>query len=195
MTRNILIAGVGGQGTLLASKIMGKVFLEQGYDIKVSEVHGMSQRGGSVITYVRYGEKVDSPLIDKGEADMLVSFELLETARWMPFLKPDGIIVTNTQQINPMPVISGQAVYPENIAKKIQNAGIRVITLDALKLAEEAGSARSVNMVLIGAVAQVLGFEKAVWEEAVKATVPAKTVDINLKAFDLGYSIEEGVCI
>jgi len=192
MTYNILIAGVGGQGTLLASKLMGKVFLERGYDIKVSEVHGMSQRGGSVVTYVRYGEKVDSAVIDKGEADMLISFELLEAARWMSYLKPDGVIITNTQKMNPMPVITGQAKYPEDIITKIKQSGIKTITLDALKLAGEAGSARSVNVVLLGVAAKYLGLDRSVWEDAIKTTVPAKTVDVNLKAFGLGYSVEEG---
>lgn len=191
MTRNILIVGVGGQGTLLASKLMGKVFLEQGYDIKVSEVHGMSQRGGSVVTYVRYGEKVESTVIDKGEADMLLSFELLEAARWMSYLKPDGVIITNTQQINPMPVITGQAKYPEDIIPKIKSSGMKLISLDALKLAGEAGSPRCVNVVLLGVAAKYLGLDRNIWEEAIRTTVPAKTIDVNLKAFDLGYSVEE----
>ena len=140
MAYNIIIAGVGGQGTLLASKLMGKVFLEQEKDIKVSEVHGMSQRGGSVVTYVRYGEKVYSPVIEKGEANMIISFELLEAARWMPYLRPEGVIITNTQKINPMPVITGQAKYPENILEKIRQTGLKVIPLDAKSLAEKAGT-------------------------------------------------------
>lgn len=188
MTYNILIAGVGGQGTLLASKLMGKVFLEKGYDIKVSEVHGMSQRGGSVITYVRFGEKVDSTIIDKGEADMLLSFELLESARWLPYLKKDGIIITNTQKIDPMPVITGVAEYPENVAEKLASTGIRLNTVDALSLAAEAGSVKSVNVVLVGVAASYLGIGKEVWEDAIRSTVPPKTIDANIKAFELGYN-------
>ena len=188
MTYNILIAGVGGQGTLLASKLMGKVFLEKGYDIKVSEVHGMSQRGGSVITYVRYGDKVDSTIIDKGEADMLLSFELLESARWLPYLKKDGIIITNTQKIDPMPVITGVTEYPENIAEKLVSTGIRLDTVDALSLASEAGSVKSVNVVLVGVAARYLGIGKEVWEDAIRSTVPPKTIDANIKAFELGYN-------
>ena len=188
MTYNILIAGVGGQGTLLASKLMGKVFLEKCYDIKVSEVHGMSQRGGSVITYVRFGEKVDSTIIDKGEADMLLSFELLESARWLPYLKKDGIIITNTQKIDPMPVITGVAEYPENVAEKLASTGIRLNTVDALSLAAEAGSVKSVNVVLVGVAASYLGIGKEVWEDAIRSTVPPKTIDANIKAFELGYN-------
>ena len=138
-TKNIMIVGVGGQGSLLASKLLGHLLMEQGYDVKVSEVHGMSQRGGSVVTYVRYGDKVASPVIDKGEADYIVSFELLEAARWLPFLKADGQIVTSTQQIDPMPVITGAAQYPESIADKLTSlAGATCI--DALAAAKEAGN-------------------------------------------------------
>ena len=140
-TKNIMIVGVGGQGSLLASKLLGHLLMEQGYDVKVSEVHGMSQRGGSVVTYVRYGDKVNSPVIDKGEADFIVSFELLEAARWLEYLKPDGQIVTSTQQIDPMPVITGAAEYPADLVEKMRAAGAEVDALDALKLAEEAGSA------------------------------------------------------
>ena len=131
-TKNVMIVGVGGQGSLLASKLLGRLLLSKGYDIKVSEVHGMSQRGGSVVTYVRYGDKVYSPVIDKGEADYIVSFELLEAARWTEFLKPGGKIIVNTQQINPMPVIIGAAQYPENLLEKMQQAGLDVDGLDAL---------------------------------------------------------------
>lgn len=191
MAYNIIIAGVGGQGTLLASKLMGKVFLEQEKDIKVSEVHGMSQRGGSVVTYVRYGEKVYSAVIEKGEANMIISFELLEAARWMPYLRPEGVIITNTQKINPMPVITGQAKYPENILEKIRQTGLKVIPLDAKSLAEKAGNVKSVNMVLLGVAARYLHLDKSVWVDAITATVPQKTVEINLKAFDYGYSLKE----
>lgn len=191
MAYNIIIAGVGGQGTLLASKLMGKVFLEQEKDIKVSEVHGMSQRGGSVVTYIRYGEKVYSAVIEKGEANMIISFELLEAARWMPYLRPEGVIITNTQKINPMPVITGQAKYPENILEKIRQTGLKVIPLDAKSLAEKAGNVKSVNMVLLGVAARYLHLDKSVWVDDITATVPQKTVEINLKAFDYGYSLKE----
>ena len=149
-TKNIMIVGVGGQGSLLASKLLGRMLLSHGYDIKVSEVHGMSQRGGSVVTYVRFGDKVYSPVIDKGEADYIVSFELLEAARWTQFLKPGGKIITNTQQINPMPVIIGAAEYPEDLVGKMRSAGLDVDAFDALSLAEQAGSAKAVNIVLMG---------------------------------------------
>ena len=191
MTYNILIAGVGGQGTLLASKLMGVVFMGKGYDIKVSEVHGMSQRGGSVVTYVRFGENVASTVIEKGEADMVLSFELLESARWLPYLKKDGVLISNTQKINPMPVITGQMSYPEDIENKLRSTGVRLQTVDALTLAEKAGSAKSVNVVLLGVAAKYFGIEREAWEEAIRATVPPKTVDINLAAFAAGYEIKE----
>lgn len=142
-TKNIMIVGVGGQGTLLASKMLGYVLLQRGYDVKVSEVHGMSQRGGSVVTYVRYGKKVYSPVIDKGEADVIISFEKLEAARWLEFLKKDGTIITNTQEVEPMPVITGAAAYPENLIEKMQAAGAKVDAKDFLSIAQEAGSCKS----------------------------------------------------
>ena len=150
MTKNIMIVGVGGQGSLLASKLLGHLLLSEGYDVKVSEVHGMSQRGGSVVTYVRFGEKVYSPIIDKGEADFIVSFEKLEAARYVEYLKEDGRIVVNTQEIDPMPVITGAAQYPENLIEKMQAAGVQVDAMDCLKLAKEAGSSKAVNIVLMG---------------------------------------------
>ena len=185
---NILIVGVGGQGTLLASKLMGKIFIDSGMDVKVSEVHGMSQRGGSVVTYVRAGEKVYSPVIDLGEADMMISFEALESARWLPYLKKGGSIISNTAQIDPMPVIMGNAEYPENVLPRIENAGVKVISADALSLAEQAGSAKAVNIVLLGLAAKELGLDKNECIEAIRATVPQKTIEINEKAFELGYN-------
>ncbi len=187
-TKNILIVGVGGQGTLLASKLMGKCFTEKGYDVKVSEVHGMSQRGGSVVTYVRYGDKVYSPVIEKGEADIIISFEQLESARWLPYLKEGGVLISSTQRIDPMPVIMGKAEYPENILDKIKAKGINLVTLDALSLALEAGTAKCANIVLLGAAVHYLGIDKEIWEDIIKSTVPPKTVETNLRAFDLGYS-------
>lgn len=185
--KNILIVGVGGQGTLLASKLMGRVFMEQGYDVKVSEVHGMSQRGGSVVTYVRYGDKVWSSLIDEGEADIVISFEQLEAARWLAWLKPGGELITNTQRIDPMPVIMGTATYPEDILDAIESKGVHVTAVDALRLAEEAGSAKAVNIVLLGVAARYLGFDKEQWLDAIRRTVPPKTIQVNEKAFALGY--------
>ena len=165
-TKNVMIVGVGGQGSLLASKLLGRLLLSKGYDIKVSEVHGMSQRGGSVVTYVRFGEKVYSPVIDKGEADFIVSFELLEAARWTAYLKPGGKIITNTQQINPMPVIIGAAQYPENLLEKMAAAGLDVDALDALSLAEQAGSSKAVNIVLMGHLSRYFDFTEEEWLNA-----------------------------
>ncbi len=186
--KNILIVGVGGQGTLLASKLMGKCFVDKGYDVKVSEVHGMSQRGGSVVTYVRYGDKVYSPVIEKGEADIIIAFEQLEAARWLEYLKPDGILIANTQRIDPMPVIMGAAKYPENILKKLEDKDIKVIAVDALDLAVKAGNPKSTNVVLLGVTAKFLGFERDMWIDIIRSTVPEKMLDINVKAFDLGYN-------
>ena len=183
---NIMIVGVGGQGSLLASKLLGDLLMRQGYDVKVSEVHGMSQRGGSVVTYVRYGDKVASPIIDKGEADFIVSFELLEAARWLPYLKPDGQIVTSTQQIDPMPVITGAAKYPEQLLDKLRAAGAKVDALDCLTLAEQAGSAKAVNLVLLGRLSHYFGVDDAVWQESIEHCVPPKFLELNKKAFILG---------
>ncbi len=185
-TTNIMIVGVGGQGSLLASKLLGRLLLDAGYDVKVSEVHGMSQRGGSVVTYVRYGEKVCSPVIDKGEADFIVSFELLEAARWMEYLKPEGQIVTNIQQIDPMPVITGAMEYPQELVKKMTDAGVKVDALDCLKLAEEAGSAKAVNIVLMGRLSHYFDIPEEAWIAALEAQVPPKFLEMNKKAFALG---------
>ena len=185
-TKNIMIVGVGGQGSLLASKLLGRLLMEQGYDVKVSEVHGMSQRGGSVVTYVRYGDRVASPVIDKGEADFIVSFELLEAARWISFLKPGGQIVTSTQQIDPMPVITGAMTYPENLVEKMQAAGVKVDALDCLALAKQAGSSKAVNIVLMGRLSHYLDLSEEAWMRAMEAVVPAKFLELNKKAFALG---------
>ncbi len=185
-TKNVMIVGVGGQGSLLASKLLGRLLLTKGYDIKVSEVHGMSQRGGSVVTYVRFGDKVYSPVIDKGEADYIVSFELLEAARWTEFLKPGGKIITNTQQVNPMPVVTGAAQYPENLVEKMVQAGLDVDAIDALSLAEQAGSSKAVNLVLMGRLSKYFEFSEDDWMAAIEASVPAKFLEMNKKAFALG---------
>ena len=185
-TQNIMIVGVGGQGSLLASKLLGRLLLSRGYDIKVSEVHGMSQRGGSVVTYVRFGSKVYSPVIDKGEADFIVSFELLEAARWTEFLKPGGKIITNTQNINPMPVIIGAAEYPSDLLSKMESAGLSVDALDALSLAQQAGSSKAVNLVLMGKLSLYFDFTEEEWMQAIAASVPSKFLEMNKTAFLLG---------
>ncbi len=184
--KNIMIVGVGGQGSLLASRLMGAVLLSQGFDVKVSEVHGMSQRGGSVVTYVRYGEKVYSPVIDKGEADFIVAFEELEAARWVEYLKKDGKMIVNTQQIDPMPVIIGAMSYPENIIGKMEELNIDVTAFDALTLAEKAGNAKATNIVMMGALAKNLDFSEDVWQNALKEVVPPKFLELNKIAFELG---------
>ena len=189
-TKNILIVGVGGQGTLLASKLMGKYFTEEGYDVKVSEVHGMSQRGGSVVTYVRFGSKVFSSVIEKGEADIILSFEQLESARWLPYLKKGGVLITGTQKIDPMPVIMGKAEYPENIIEKLCKNDIKFIPVDALDLALKAGSAKCANVVLLGAAVRFLGIDRESFSKIIETSVPPKTVEMNLRAFDYGYSAE-----
>ena len=185
-TKSIMIVGVGGQGTLLASRILGNVFLAQGFDVKVSEVHGMSQRGGSVVTYVKYGEKVYSPVVELGEADVIISFEQLECARWLPYLKKGGKLVTSDQKLDPMPVITGAAVYPEDILGKIEAMGVEVTAVDALGLAEQAGTSKAANVVLMGVVSKKLPFEESVWQTALEQCVPAKFLELNKKAFALG---------
>ncbi len=185
-TKSIMLVGVGGQGTLLASRILGNTLLSQGFDVKVSEVHGMSQRGGSVVTYIKYGEKVYSPVIEKGEADIIVSFEQLEAARWLPFLRKGGKLITNTQQVEPMPVITGAMEYPAEIIEKITAKGIDITALDALSLANEAGSSRAVNVVLMGVLSTMMEFPEDAWKKALEECVPAKVLEINRKAFALG---------
>ena len=189
-TISVMIVGVGGQGTLLASRLLGNAVISEGYDVKVSEVHGMSQRGGSVITYVRYGEKVASPIIEKGEADLIIAFEQLEAARYLPYLKKGGKIIVNTQKIDPMPVVTGTATYPEGVIDELKTKA-DVIALDALSLAVEAGSSKAVNVVLMGVAARHMEFKKEVWETVIAETVPPKLKEMNLKAFALGYAQED----
>ena len=183
---NILIVGVGGQGTLLASRILGNLLLNEGFDVKVSEVHGMSQRGGSVVTYVRYGDVVNSPLIAKGEADIVLAFEQLEALRWAEYLKPNGRLIMNTQQIAPMPVINGTAEYPAEIYQKLIESSVNLTQIDALSRATEAGSSKAVNVVLLGVLAKQSEIPKEKWIEVIKNTVPPKFLEINIKAFELG---------
>ena len=187
-TTNVMIVGVGGQGSLLASKLLGRLLIDEGYDVKVSEVHGMSQRGGSVVTYVRFGDKVYSPIITEGEADYIISFEKLEAARYAKYLNKDGLIVVNTQQIDPMPVIIGAAEYPTEVLDELTTKGLKVEALDALSLAEQAGSSKAVNIVLMGKVAKQFGISYDKWITAIENTVAPKFVEMNKKAFDLGFN-------
>lgn len=185
---NIMLVGVGGQGLLLASKVLGALLLDQGYDVKVSEVHGMAQRGGSVVTYVKYGEQVHSPSIERGEADFIVSLEELEAARWLPYLKKEGVLLVNRQQIDPMPVITGAAAYPEGTVNKMAAQGVNVIALDALALAKEAGNARALNVVMLGVLARQLSFPLGEWMKALRASVKTSLYPVNESAFALGYA-------
>ena len=187
-TKSIMIVGVGGQGTLLASRILGAALISNGFDVKVSGVHGMSQRGGSVVTYVKYGSKVNSPIVNEGEADLILAFEQLEAARWLQYLKKDGTLIINTQKIDPMSVIIGNSIYPDGVLDAINKAGAKTTNLDALSLAVSAGSAKAVNVVLIGVMASHMDLNRDVWINAIKNTVPEKFLEMNLKAFDLGYN-------
>ncbi|WP_330605279.1 indolepyruvate oxidoreductase subunit beta [Gehongia tenuis] len=190
MTKSIMITGVGGQGTLLASRILGRLAISAGYDVKVSEVHGMSQRGGSVVTYVRYGKKVSSPIIDLGGADVLLAFESLEAYRYLPYLKAGGRLIVNTQHMMPMPVVTGAAKYPAGIEEEMAGKA-RTTLVDALALAKEAGETRSVNVALLGVLAQSLEFSHEAWRDALKATVKPAFLAANEKAFELGYGLKE----
>ena len=185
---NIMIVGVGGQGTLLASRILGNTVMNEGYDVKVSEVHGMSQRGGSVVTYVKFGEKVYSPIIDRGEADIILAFEKLEAYRALPYLKKGGKMLVNTQEIDPMPVITGAMKYPEGIEEKLAEK-IDLTTVDALKYAKEAGNVKAVNVVLIGLMVKNTEIPYEKWINTIKTSTPEKFLESNLKAFDLGYNL------
>ena len=181
-----MIVGVGGQGSLLASKLLGRVLTAENYDVKVSEVHGMSQRGGSVVPYVRFGDKVYSPIVDAGEADFIISFEKLEAARYISNLKIGGKIIVNSQQIDPMPVIIGAASYPEELVSKMKATGAKVDALDCLALAEQAGSSKAVNLVLLGRLSHYFALPDEAWQKSIEACVPAKFLELNKKAFELG---------
>lgn len=187
-TKNIMIVGVGGQGTLLTSRILGGITVENGYDVKLSEVHGMAQRGGSVVTYVRYGEKVTEPIVEEGQADVLIAFEKLEALRYAHFLKKDGVIIVNDQKIDPMPVVTGVAKYPEGIIEHLSEK-YKVISVDAQKEALELGNSRVFNVIILGVAASKMDFEKEQWIEVIMKKVPPKTIDINVKAFERGYEI------
>lgn len=186
MTKNIMIVGVGGQGTLLASRLLGHTLTELGYDVKISEVHGMSQRGGSVVTYVRYGDKVSSPIIEKGTADVILAFEQLEAARSLPYLAPGGKLIMNTQKIDPMPVITGAAEYPSQIPETIHGMGVDLVAVDALSLAEKCGSSKAVNVVLLGVASKFLGIDRALFEKSIEELVKPRFIQINKDAFNAG---------
>ena len=187
-TKNIMIVGVGGQGTLLTSRILGGITVAAGYDVKLSEVHGMAQRGGSVVTYVRYGKEGAEPIVEEGQADVLIAFERLEALRYAHFLKKDGVIIVNDQRIDPMPVVTGVAKYPENIIEELSKEH-RVISIDAQEEALKMGNSRVFNVIILGVAAKHMDFPKEQWIEVVKNTVPPKTVDINVAAFERGYEI------
>ncbi|MBE5958108.1 MAG: indolepyruvate oxidoreductase subunit beta [Lachnospiraceae bacterium] len=187
-TKNIMIVGVGGQGTLLTSRILGGITVLAGYDVKLSEVHGMAQRGGSVVTYVRYGENVAEPIVEEGQADVLIAFERLEALRYSHFLKKDGVIIVNDQRIDPMPVVTGAAQYPENIIENLSKEH-NVLALDAMDEAIKMGNSRVFNVIILGAAAKRMDFPKEQWIEVIKNTVPPKTVDINVAAFEKGYEL------
>lgn len=188
-TKNIMIVGVGGQGTLLASRILGGITLQAGFDVKISEVHGMAQRGGSVVTYVRYGDQVAEPIVEEGCADVLIAFERLEALRYAHFLKKDGVIIVNDQRMDPMPVAIGMAQYPENIIEELKKKH-RVVSVNAQEVALSLGNARVFNTVIMGVTAKRMDFAKEDWIKIIEETVPAKTVEINKKAFEAGYELD-----
>ena len=189
IARNVLIVGVGGQGTLLASKVIGQLAAKRDLDVKVSEVHGMSQRGGSVVTYVKYAREVASPLIEPGEADIMIAFELLEAARWLDYLKPSGIAVANEQKIDPMPVITGNAGYPEGLIEEIHAKSAGAVTVDALATAIECGSVRAVNFVLLGIASAFMEFTCDEWLACIRETTPPRALEANTAAFLAGFRI------
>lgn len=191
-TKNIMIVGVGGQGTLLTSRILGGLAIHAGYDVKLSEVHGMAQRGGSVVTFVRYGSKVNEPIIEEGQADVLIAFERLEALRYAHFLKKGGAIVVNDQRIDPMPVVIGAAKYPENIVEELEKTH-RVYKVNAIEESKKLGNSRVFNVIVLGIAAQHMDFTKEDWLTVIEQTVPAKTVEINKKAFETGYNLHETI--
>ena len=184
---NIMVVGVGGQGTLLTSRIIGKTALEQGFDVKLSEVHGMAQRGGSVVTFVRFGDKVSVPVVEEGDVDVLISFERLEALRYAHFLKKDGVLVVNDTRIDPMTVVIGASAYPENIIEILKNEHT-VHSIVGGKIALELGNSKVLNSVVLGVAAKYIGFTEQDWLNMIEKTVPPKTIDINKKAFIAGYN-------
>ncbi len=190
-TTNLLISGVGGQGVVLASYVLSQAAMAEGYDVKQSEVHGMSQRGGSVTSHFRFGDIVRSPLVTAGTADILLSFESLEALRYVHWLKPEGLLVYNAVQVNPSPVAAGLAKYPADIDARIADAFPRVRAVDATALAQQAGTVKAVNLVMLGAISPELPFAAETWESVIRRAVPPKTIDVNLKAFELGRTAAE----
>lgn len=187
-SKNIMIVGVGGQGTLLTSRILGKLAVGAGYDVKLSEVHGMAQRGGSVVTFVRYGEQVAEPIVEEGQADVLIAFEKLEALRYLHFLKKDGVVVVNDWRIDPITVVTGAAAYPEGIIERLKKER-RTIVVDAMKEAKKLGTSKVFNVVVLGAAARHMTFSKDLWISVIEETVPPKTVEINKVAFEAGYQL------
>ena len=187
-TKNIMIVGVGGQGTLLTSRVLGGIITAAGYDVKLSEVHGMAQRGGSVVTFVRYGDKVYEPIVEEGKADVLIAFERLEALRYAHFLKKDGVLIVNDQRIDPMTVVTGVATYPENIIEDLSKK-YNVIKVNAMDEAKKLGNTRVFNTIIVGVAAKHMDFKKEQWLEVIEKTVPQKTVDINKAAFEVGYNL------
>ena len=186
--RNVLLTGAGGQGTVLAAKVLAQAAQAKGWQVRTAETIGMAQRGGSVVTYVRFGDKVYSPIIDQGEADYIISFEQLEAARWISYLKPGGQVIVNTQVVEPMPVLTGAASYPEQLIEKMRALGAQVDAIDALQLAEQAGSSKAVNLVLMGRLSRYFDFSEDTWMQAITRCVPQKFLALNQKAFLLGRS-------
>ncbi len=187
--KNILIVGVGGQGTLLTSRIIAQVAVQLGYDVKVSEVHGMAQRGGSVVSQVRYGEKVYSPIIKKGDADVILAFEKIEAARWLDYLKPDGKVIINDERVDPLPVMSGKSKYPTDIVDKIRNVIPDTVEVNASEIAIECGNIRTANVVLVGLLTFAMDIPTSEVEKAIREMVPAKAIDVNLLAFQEGLKL------
>lgn len=188
MTKNIMIVGVGGQGTLLTSRILGKLATRAGYDVKLSEVHGMAQRGGSVVTFVRYGDNVAEPIVEEGQADVLIAFERLEALRYIHFLKKDGSVIVNDWRIDPITVVTGVAQYPENIIDTLKEKR-NTIVVEATEEAKKLGAPRTFNVIVLGAAAKYMGFDKDEWLDVIETTVPPKTIEINKKAFEIGYNL------
>ena len=188
-TKNIMIVGVGGQGTLLTSRILGGLALAGGYDVKLSEVHGMAQRGGSVVTFVRYGENVAEPIVEEGQADVIIAFEKLEALRYAHYLKKDGALIVNDWRIDPMPVVTGAAQYPKDIIENLEKE-YRVYKINATEESKKIGNPRVFNLIILGIAAQHMDFSKEQWYQVIENTVPPKTVEINKKAFNLGYEMK-----
>ena len=187
-SKNIMIVGVGCQGTLLTSRILGKLAINAGYDVKLSEVHGMAQRGGSVVTFVRYGDKVNEPIVEEGQADVLIAFERLEALRYLHFLKKDGVVIVNDWRIDPITVVTGVAAYPEDVIETLKEKR-RAIVVEATAESKKLGAPKAFNIIVLGAAARHMGFEKEDWLRVIETTVPPKTIEVNKQAFEIGYAL------